>query len=204
MRGTKISPFADARVAKICDKLGLSSYTITQMMYDTIIRYMDDRHNLTPEMEQAMAIFEHLSGWRDALNWADPTVQMEVGEAVYFMQDALGKKKGTRAVHVEKPFMGHWTQTENVQQILERVLCLLLPERYQRLRLLAVDMDCSSVLEMIDQLIDRHGSEAAIQAVRKEFEDANRSEYGRKPADAPYRRKHYRDMDIIFPDHESD
>ena len=89
VKSTKISAFADQQVNKICERKGLNVYTITQMMFDTIIRYMDDKHNLTPEMEQAMSLFEHLEGWQNALNFADPTVKMEVGEAIYFLQDDL-------------------------------------------------------------------------------------------------------------------
>lgn len=200
VKSTKISAFADQQVNKICERKGLNVYTITQMMFDTIIRYMDDKHNLTPEMEQAMSLFEHLEGWQNALNFADPTVKMEVGEAIYFLQDENHKKTGTRAVLVERPWMGQWMQCENIQMILERVISLMLPERYMRLKRLATDMDCTWLLEMIDRLIDTHGNEADIQAMRKEFEDANRSEYGRKPVDSPYRRKHHRDINTLFKD----
>lgn len=192
---TKVSPLVAERVDRIAAKTGMTKYEIVQMMLDTIVRYMDDRHNLTTEMELAMSIFEHMVGWKDALNLADPTAQMEVGEATYYMQDALGKKKGVRAVHVEKPFFGTWSQTENIQTILERTLCLLLPERYVRMRGLAAEMGCASQLEMIDRLVDMHSDDADVRAYREAFEDADRSDYGRKPVDAPYRRKLRKDID---------
>lgn len=191
--GTKISIPSHRRIMAVCKKVGLSKYELLQMMCETIIRYMDDRHNLTPEMEQAMAIFEHLTGWKDAFNLCDYTAEAQITEAVYFLRDP--KKKGVRAVLVERPMMKdgkQWTQTYNIMDIIERVISQLLPERYMRLRLLAVDNDCNNILQLIDKLIDEHGKDADIAEVRKNFEDANRSEFGRKPVDAPYRRKHHK------------
>lgn len=188
---TKVSPEAYEKLTRLARRKGLSLYELNQMVLDTLIRYMDDRHNLSAEMEQAMSIFEHMNGWKDALNHADPTVVKEVGEATYYLQ-AEGKK-GTRAIHVDKPWMGIWTQTANIQQILERTICLLMPERYRRLRQLAVEMDCQSILQLIDVMIDAHTLDCLNAEFRQPFEDANRSDYGKKPHEgAPFRRKHHK------------
>lgn len=189
---TKVSAEAREAFTKICAAKGMSPYELLQIVIDTLIRYMDDRHNLTPEMEQAMSIFEHLEGWKDAFNLADPTTQPEITEATYYLRDP--EKKGVRGVHVETPFMGDWGMTYNIQEILEKTINLLMPERYKRLRLLAVDNNCSSILQFVDQLIDEHSKDADVAAMRQGFEDANRSEYGRRPADEPYRRKHYKSV----------
>ena len=187
---TKLSCEAYARMERLSKKKGLTTYEMIQMVCDTLIRYMDDRHNLTPEMEQAMSIFEHLEGWKNAFNLADTTTQPSITEATYYLRDP--DKKGVRGVHVEIPFMGQWTQTYNIQEILEQTICLLMPERYKRLRLLAVDNNCSSILQLVDMLIDEHSKDADVAVMRQGFEDANRSDYGKKPADAPYKRKHYK------------
>ena len=63
---------------KLSEKKGLSIYELLQMMCDTALRYMDESHNLTPEMEKAMSIFEHMEGWKNALNLADPTVKKKI------------------------------------------------------------------------------------------------------------------------------
>jgi len=191
--GTKISIPSHRRIMAVCRKLGLSKYELLQMMCETIIRYMDDRHNLTPEMERAMMIFEHLTGWKDALNLCDYTTEAEITEAIYFLRDRL--KKGCRAVMVERPIMegsSEWQQDYNVMNIFERCISNLLPERYMRLRRLAIDNDCTNLLQLIDLLIDEHAKDADIAEVRRSFEDADRSDYGRKPVDAPYRRKHHK------------
>lgn len=185
---TKISNLAYERLNKIACKKGLSIYELIQMVCDTLIRYMDDRHNLTPEMERAMSIFEHMIGWQGAVNLADPTISPEVCEATYYL--TADGKKGVRAVHVEKPFFGHWRATENIQQILEITIELLIPQRYRRLRALAVELDCTSLLDLFDHLIDYHTHEQDVAALRHEFEDADRNEYGKKPTSTAYKRHH--------------
>ncbi len=192
---TKVSTAAFVRLRRLAKKKGLTIYELAQMVYDTLIRYMDDAHNLSQEMEQAMSIFEHMLGWQNALNLADHTVTKEIGEATYYLVDQDGQKKGTRAVHVSRPFFGNWQENTNVQQILERTICLLTPERYRRLRILAVERGCSSLLELLDIMIDFHAAESDVQELRKDFEDADRSDFGIKPTDQPYKRKHYKSPD---------
>ena len=58
---TKLPRTAAERLAKIAKKKKTTIYALIQMCCDTIIRYMDDRHNLSEEMERAMAIFEHMT-----------------------------------------------------------------------------------------------------------------------------------------------
>ena len=191
--GTKISEEALQRLDAISEKKGVSRYTLIQMVVDVIIRYMDDRHNLTPEIERLMAVFEHLNGWERAFNLADYTTTPEIIEAIYFFTDE--QKKGCRAVHVERPWLegtDQWTQTYNLQEIFERMVCLLMPERYRRLHLLAIQNNCSSILELIDTLIDEHSHDSDLAVLRMEFEDADRSDFGKKPTDSPYKRKHYK------------
>lgn len=191
---TKVRKEAKDRLEALCKSRGMTKYDLLQMMCDTLIRYMDEHHNLTPEIEQAMSIFEHLKGWGGAYNLADSTANPQIMEATYYLHDST--KPGVRGVHVERPWMdgSSWQQTYNIQEILEKTINLLMPERYRRLRLLAVDNECSSILQLIDMLIDEHSKDADISDIRRGFEDANRSEYGRRPADEPYKRKHYKSV----------
>ena len=166
---TKVSPLMHHRLEKISKKKGMSIYTMLQMMCDTLGRYMDDRYNMTPEMEKAMSIFEHLEGWSNALNLADPTVKKKLGEATYFFYDPKGNKKGVRAVHVMQPSFGSAEETMNIQDILERTVCLLMPERYSRLMKLADVKRCSSLVELIDYLIDEHSQDEDVEFFRQQF-----------------------------------
>lgn len=192
---TKVSNLAYERLNKIARKKGITIYEMIQMACDTFIRYMDERHNLTEDIERAMAVFEHMIGWRNAVNLADPAIKTEILEATYYLS-AEGKN-GVRAVHVEKPFFGNWKENENIQQIMERTIERLTPQRYRKLRALAVDSGCNSILDLLDSLIDQHIKENDVAAMRQDFEDADRSEYGKKPPSTAYKRHHKKDINMF-------
>lgn len=179
---TKVSRTAAEQLARIAKKKGMTIYELIQMVCDTLIRYMDDRHNLSEEIERAMAIFEHLVGWADALNLADPTVHKEVCQAVYIFQDADGQKKGFRAKMVSKPFMGIWEEDSNVMHIFERVLNVCMPELYMKLYRAKVVLECDSVSEVINRLADAEVIIRMNGEMRQEFEDAARMDNGRSVA----------------------
>ena len=178
---TKVSTFVKERIGRICKKRGLNEYDMLQMMCDCIVRYMDDRHNLTPEMERVMSIFEHLEGWKNAFNLADHTAEADICEAFYVMS-AKGRK-GFRVIHVQRPWwdgVKEWKQTENIQEMMERFFEVMMPERYKRLRSLAVEKGMESQLDLLDYLIDSHLDDEENGQYRREFEDAARAENGRE------------------------
>ena len=198
---TKLLRTAAERLAKIARKKDMSIYELIQMVCDTLIRYMDDRHNLSEEMERAMSIFEHMVGWADALNLADPTVQKEIAQAVYIFQDADGQKKGFRAVMVSKPWMGIWDETENVMDIFERIFNICMPELYMKLFRARIILGCERVSEVINMLADAEVIMHLNGEFRQEFEDASRSENGREiEYGAKTKAKQYRSPDSIAQD----
>lgn len=177
---TKVSPFVKERIGRICRKKQMNEYEMLQMMCDCIVRYMDDRHNLTPEMERVMSIFEHLEGWKNAFNLADHTAEPDICEAFYVLK-AKGKK-GFRVIHVQRPWwdgMKKWKQTENIQVMLERFFEVLVPERYMRLRMLSGEKGMESQLDLLDYMIDSHLAEEYNNQYRREFEDAARADNNR-------------------------
>lgn len=175
---TKLSRPAAERLAKIAKHKDMTIYELIQMVCDTLIRYMDDRHNLSEEMERAMSIFEHMVGWADALNLADPTVQKEIAQAVYIFQDADGQKKGFRAVMVDKPFIGQWTEDQNVMHIFERIFNICMPDLYMKLFRARIILGCERVSEVINLLADAQVIMHLNDEYRKDFEDADRSDNG--------------------------
>ena len=175
---TKMRREAAEQLARIAKKKGMTIYELIQMVCDTLIRYMDDRHNLTEEMERAMSIFEHMAGWADALNLADPTVQKEIEEAVYILQDPTGEKKGLRATMIRKPWMGIWDQDENVMHIFEQLLHVLMPELYMKLLRARIILECESVTEVLNTLVDADVICHLNDEYRREFEDAGRMDNG--------------------------
>lgn len=181
------------RFNHILRRVGLTSYAAIQNLVDVFVRYGDDRHNLTPEMEKLMSTFEHCEDWDKNFTLADPTTEPEISEATYYLRDR--KKKGVRVVHVDRPFFGEWTQTFNVQQIFEKFLNLTCPELYIRLRRVAALRDCVSTLELLQTVIGDLEREADKEEFRKPFEDAERSEWGIQPNSSPYKIHHRRTPD---------
>ena len=192
---TKVSVPVWRRFKRVLVKKGITAYYAIQNFIDVFIRFGDDRHNLTPEMEALMSLFEHADGWQSNFNLADPDANPEIAEATYYLRDK--EKKGVRVVHVELPFFGQWTQTWNVQQILEKFLCLTFPQLYMRLRALAVLKECNSILELLINLVNEGESEEDKKEFLKPFEDAERSEWGRTPNTQPYKIHHRRTVDEI-------
>lgn len=189
---TKISPEAYAKIYRLAQKLGMKPYEMLQMCVDTLVRYMDDRHNLSPEMERMMLVFEDMVGWKQALNLAAPAPHATIAEATYYLT-AEGKA-GIRAVHVTEPFFGNWHETENIQLILERTIENLAPELYRRLRAMCVSYEAQSVLELLQHLVDAQTiMDLDHEEVRQSFQDCNRGdncksvEYGQRTV----RKKHY-------------
>ena len=184
---TKIKPETDMLLKKICKKIGIIKYEFLQNVCETISRYASDKYNLTPEMERAMSIFEHLKGWKNAFNLADHTAKSEICEAFYVLK-AKGKN-GLRVIHVERPWwdgVEEWKQSINVQDMFERFLNILMPERYMKMKKLSIALGIDSRTHLLDYMIDQCMEEEINAQYRREFEDAARAEnaktieYGKK------------------------
>lgn len=209
---TKLSRFAAERLERIAKAKGMTKYELIQMVCDTIIRYMDDRHNLTAEMEQIMSILEHMVGWAQALNLADPTVQKEVVQAVYILQDANGEKKGLRASMVSKPFFGQWDQTENVMDIFERIFNVCMPELYMKLFRAKIILECSRVSEVINHLVDAEVFSNMNDQYRRDFEETTKhvsfkygdktKTHGRRTPDSLAADQRIKQTSITFDDYD--
>lgn len=177
--GTKVDNDTYRRLIQLERRGKIHLYRFGQMFWSMIVRLMDDRHNLTPEMERLMQAFEHCEGWAQAFNMGDPGTEKTIGEAIYFIFDANGKTKGSQPVLVKRPFFGQWTMDYNVSHIIERVLELSVPGRYKRMRLAMAEMGCENLLDFIDRLIAIYKDDEKYQAIRQEFEDAARADNGK-------------------------
>lgn len=199
----KISTWSYGRIMRILKRKGLNIYQMIQNFCDTIIRYMDDKHNRTPDVEKAMNMFEGMIGWENNFNLCDPNTKPEISEATYYLSDFTKDKakKGVRVVHVERPLMDKWTQTFNVQQILERFMCLTFPSLYRRLRFIAVCRECTSILELLIDIVGELEREEDKKELLKDFEDADRGDFGQKPHEGqPYKRPYEASQDTLFKD----
>ena len=199
----KISTWSYGRIMRILKRKGLNIYQMIQNFCDTIIRYMDDKHNRTPDVEKAMNMFEQMIGWENNFNLCDPNTKPEISEATYYLSDFTKDKakKGVRVVHVERPLMDKWTQTFNVQQILERFMCLTFPSLYRRLRFIAVCRECTSILELLIDIVGELEREEDKKELLRDFEDVDRGDFGQKPNEGqPYKRPYEASQDTLFKD----
>ena len=192
----KISTWCYGRLTKILQRKHINIYQMIQNVCDCFVRNMDDKHNLTPESEKVMATFENMVGWEDNFCLADPQAKPEVSEATYYLSDAEGKK-GVRVMHVERPFFGQWKQNFNIQQILERFLCLTFPQLYRRLRFIAVCRECTSIFELLTEIVGELEEEERKKELLADFTDDDRGDFGQKPGDTRYRRKLHRTPDMF-------
>ena len=48
---------------RLCDKLGCTINEAMQMCIDVLRRYMEDRYNLSPEMQRIIDLFENPKKW---------------------------------------------------------------------------------------------------------------------------------------------
>lgn len=184
---TKIATPIYNRLMVILQRKKLNFYRIFQNFCDCLIHNTDDLHNLTPETEKVMSTFENMIGWENNFNLSDPTAMPEIAEATYYLT-AQGKE-GVRVVHIERPFFGQWKQNFNINQIMERFMCLTFPGLYRRLRFIAVCRQCSSIFELLTEIVGELEEEERKKELLEDFEDNERGDFGQKPHEKRYRRK---------------
>lgn len=202
---TKVSEESFDILQAICARKRITPYELLQMVLDTLIRYMDDRHNLTPEMETLIHTFENLEGWQDAFNVSNPDCSPMISEAIYLLCDN-GGKKGVRGVLVRHPFFGNADYTYNIQEQIERIISVLFPQLYKRLRIVGVDVDSKSVVETIENLVQQYMASEDDRALAELFSQNDNSEAGRQMAEAPYKKRHHKSpesMPGLFTDDNS-
>ena len=189
---TKVSENMARVLNQIARKKGIKVYELMQLVCWFLVRYTSDEHNLNEDINRLMIMFHSEVGWKEAFNLCNPTGENEVAQELLILQQP--GKRGFGAVLVDKPFMGKWTQTENVNHLVERVIEVCLPDVYKRLRLLATEMDCQSLAEALIMMADAQTIEWLNEQNRREMEGAANMhdyagaiEYGQKYVRHPNR-----------------
>lgn len=190
---TKVSPEAYARIISICNMRGITTYNMLQMMCDVIIRYMDDQHNLSDEINKIIRLFEGLENWNKRFTLTEPTDDMEVTGAIYLLREK--NRIGEGMVYVSAPVLGQTFENFNVQSIIEMVIEIARPKLYKHLRMLGVELNTNSVLETIDKIVDMYRENPDDTELRIQFENNDWGENAKKPASSPYKRKVNHTMD---------
>lgn len=148
---TKVSASAAVIWDAICQSLNTDTYHLLQMFIHTMIRACSDHHALTPEIQKILATMESDAGWQEAFNIANPG-DLKVAQLILILEQA--ERKGFGAVMIDKPFMDNATQTECVDEILERVCEVTMKGIYRRLRTMGAEMQCNTLSDILLTMID--------------------------------------------------
>ena len=149
--GTKISPETAELLNTICQTMQVDAYHLMQWFVYTLIKASSPQHELTPEIRKIMALLEADTGWQQAFNLANPQ-KLRVAQVVLILEQE--NHKGFGAVRIDKPWMGQSTQTECVDDILERVTEVTMHGIYRRLRLLGGSMGAEHLSDILLTMIE--------------------------------------------------
>ena len=178
--GTKVSPEAKALFHLTCDDLGVSEYDALQMFIDVFIRMRSPKLDTSYELEQLMNLFDP-KAWKDGIRLTDPVRDMKITEAIYFLTEQ--GRQGARGVHVQGEYNDMWRkQTYNIQEIVERFVCMMLPNIYRVLRMISNDMGTNSIYETLCRIVDEYKIDPNAEELRILFAD-NDWERGHKMSD---------------------
>lgn len=149
--GTKISPETAELLNTICQTMQVDAYHLMQWFVYTLIKASSPQHELTPEIRKIMALLEADTGWQQAFNLANPQ-KLRVAQVVLILEQE--NHKGFGAVMIDKPWMGQSTQTECVDDILERITEVTMHGIYRRLRLLGGSMGAEHLSDILLTMIE--------------------------------------------------
>lgn len=192
---TKVTAEAYARLKAICKQHGFTLYDMLQMLCDCIIRFMDDRHNLSDNLVRIIRMFEDLPGWKTATRLTEDMSDAQVMEAFYVLRHPKGTG-ASRIVHVIRPMLdGYsdgWIATHNIQLQLERFIELTAPSLYKHLRMLAVDLGTESLLDTIHIIANLYKENEDEKELRLQFENNDWHEGARMYDRTQYKRGYNR------------
>ena len=178
--GTKVSPEAKALFHLTCDDLGVSEYDALQMFIDVFIRMRSPKQDTSYELEQLMNLFDP-KAWKDGIRLTDPVKDMKIAEAIYFLTEQ--GRQGVRGVHVQGAHNDMWRkESYNIKEIVERFVCMLLPNIYRVLRMISNDMGTNSIYETLCRIVDEYKIDPNAEELRILFAD-NDWERGHKMSD---------------------
>lgn len=178
--GSKASPEAKKLFEQICEDIGCSVYDAFQMFMDVMIQMRGKKQDISPELEQLITLFDPKT-WKDGIRLTDPVKDMRITEAIYFLTEQ--GRRGVRGVHVQGAHNDMWRkETYNIQEIVERFVCMLLPNIYRVLRMMGSEMGTNSIYETLCRIVDEYKSDPIADEIRILFSD-NDVERGHRMSD---------------------
>ena len=201
---TKVSADAYARLEAIGNKYGFSIFQLLRMLLDCIIRFMDDQHNLSEDLQRVIRMFDNMRGWGRSICLAADDQELVIDGVIYILR--AKDNNGKRLVMVEykecddpdkvEKFANNTTY--NIQTILERVVEIINPGLYKHLRMLAVDeFNTESVYDTLSAIINLYKPNDKEDEFRKEFEDNDWHKGAKMHDDVRTKRRHFISKDYF-------
>ena len=166
-------------------------------MCQFIVRTASGEYNLSDDINRLLTLFHLEPGWKDAYNSCDPTADTEIAQEVLILEQP--GRRGFGALMIDKPFMGQWTETECVDDIIDRVIEVCSPGIWKRIHCLMDQMGTESIIDLLVTITDGRIIYELEEANRREIQQADNiasngraMEYG-----ARTRRKKHFDPDTM-------
>lgn len=180
---TRLTPSEERLFEAIANRLGMKGYTFMSNMVDCILRFSDDMHALSPDLEQVIRMYEGFSGWANMGTAYGPGTKV-VEKCVYLLRELADEegehgrkvKGGLIPILVDGPMD---RGTLNKQTILEEVMKSCCPYLYKRLKDVAESLETRSLYDTILTLADLHGEDPDDTYLRELFADCRRDVYGK-------------------------
>ena len=203
--GTKIDPAMAEVLNACCDAIGVDVYHLLQWFAYTIIKASAPMHQLDPRIQKLMTMLESDAGWQKAFNLCNPD-ELKVAKVILILEQP--GHKGFGAVMLDQPFMDKAPEkvddydprsaepqmTENVDDILERILEVTMPGIYNRLRRMGARMQTEHFSDVLLRMIDAQTTIELEESFRAEMpgmgeHSDNRRQvvYGKKSKAKQYR-----------------
>ena len=163
--GTKIDPAVAEVLNACCDAIEVDVYHLLQWFAYVIVKAAAPMHGLDPRIQKLMTLLDIDAGWQNAFNLANPD-NLRIAQVILILEQE--GHKGFGAVMVDRPFMGDARQTECVDDILERVLKVLVPGIYKKLLRMEKWRDCESMMDTLLTMLDAQELLEAVEGDRAE------------------------------------
>ena len=168
---TKVKRRSAERLDRIAKNRGTNIYGLLQLMCQFIVRTASGEYNLSDDINRLLTLFHLEPGWKEAYNSCDPTADTEIAQEILILQQP--GRRGFGAIMIDKPFMGNWTETECIDDIIDRTIEVCAPGIWKRVHALMKQMECESIVDLLVTITDARIVYELEEANRREIQQAD-------------------------------
>ena len=203
---TKVHPLAAKQIQRICDRVGIKPYKLLQHVIACMMRMMGEATVLedNSQLRELISLFfSEIKDFKKRYNIADPVSKKEITDSLFFLGDSkhsIGRQsvlvtpmqKGKDGI--EFPPFENW----NIAQQLEFFLQNADPHLYKRIRQAGARFGVENSYEILCRIAQEYTDrDTMAEEIAELFQDNDRSDYGVKQTNQPYKRHHKRDINTI-------